>query len=100
MKLKCQTDEKGRPYNDKIRQVYYTFLSRRIGLQHIKPIIESVLSLVDVEIEKLPSVTTACKMVNELGSLSRSQLQSELGKAKSLTMHRDATTKKVVILMV
>jgi hypothetical protein len=63
MKLKCQTDEKGKPYNDQIRQVYYMFLSRRIGLQHIKPIIEGVLSLVDVQIEKLPSVATASEMV-------------------------------------
>jgi len=94
MKLKCQTDEKGKPYNDQIRQVYYMFLSRRIGLQHIKPIIEGVLSLVDVQIEKLPSVTTACKMVNELGSISRTQLESELCNSTALTMHRDATTKK------
>ena len=82
MKLKCQTDEKGKPYNDQIRQVYYMFLSRRIGLQHIKPIIEGVLSLLDVQIEKLPSVTTAC------------QLESELCNSTALTMHRDATTKK------
>lgn len=75
MKLKCQTDEKGKTYNDQIRQVYYMFLSRRIGLQHIKSIIEGVLSLVDVQIEKLPSVTTSCKMVNELGSISRTQIR-------------------------
>jgi hypothetical protein len=31
MKLKCQTDEKGKPYNDQIRQVHYMFLNRRIG---------------------------------------------------------------------
>jgi hypothetical protein len=58
------------------------FLSRRVGLQHIKPIIEGVLSLLDVQIEKLPSVTTAC------------QLESELCNSTALTMHRDATTKK------
>ena len=94
MKLKCQTDEKGKPYNDQIRQVYYMFLSRRIGLQHIKPIIEGVLSLVDVHIEKLPSVATASEMVNELESISRTQLESELCNSNALTMHRDATTKK------
>jgi 1-deoxy-D-xylulose 5-phosphate reductoisomerase len=52
MKLKCETDEKGKPYNDQIRQVHYMFLNRRIGFQHIQPIIEGVLSLVDVQIEK------------------------------------------------
>ena len=92
-KLNFQNNEKGKPYNEKLRKIYYLFLSRRIGLQHIRPVFEAVLSLVDFEIEKLPRLITACKMVNEMGTISRMQLQEQLSSNK-LTMHRDATTKK------
>lgn len=92
-KIYFQNNEKGKSYNEKLRKIYYLFLSRRIGLQHTRPVIEAVLSLVDFEIEKLPSLTTACKMVNEMVTISRMQLQEQLSSNK-LTMHRDATTKK------
>jgi hypothetical protein len=48
----------------------------------IRPVIEAVLSLVDFEIEKLPNLTTACKMVNEMGTISRMQLQEQLSSSK------------------
>ena len=92
-RLNFQNNENGKPYNENLRKNYYLFLSRRISLQHITPVIEAVLSLVDFEIEKLPSLTTACKMVNAMGTISRMQLQEQLSSNK-LTMHRDATTKK------
>lgn len=53
--LNFQNNEKGKPYNEKFRKKYYLFFSRRIGLQHIRPVIKVVLSLVDFEIEKIPS---------------------------------------------
>lgn len=87
-KKNFQNNEKGKPYNEKLRKNYYLFLSRRICLQHIRPIIEAVLSLVE-----LPSLTIACKMVSEMGTISRMQLQEQLSSNK-LTMHRDATTKR------
>lgn len=92
--LNFRLNEKGKPYNEKLRKLYYLFLSRRIGLQHIQPIIKGVLSLVDFEIEQLPSISTASKMFHELGTISRKQINDELSNEKNITMHRDATTKK------
>ncbi|CAC5411200.1 unnamed protein product [Mytilus coruscus] len=39
---------KGKPFTDRLRQVYYCFRSRKIGLEHIAPLIISVLSLADI----------------------------------------------------
>ncbi|CAG2215596.1 unnamed protein product [Mytilus edulis] len=92
--LSVRLSEKGKPYDENIRKVYYEFLSRNIGLQHIQPIIRTVLSLVNYEINELPSVSTASKMMHELGSVSRHHIEDEFKNDKNLTMHRDATTKK------
>ncbi|VDH92211.1 Hypothetical predicted protein [Mytilus galloprovincialis] len=62
--LSVRLSEKGKPYDENIRKVNYEFLSRNIGLQHIQPIIRIVLSLVNYEINELPSVSTASKMMH------------------------------------
>ena len=89
---------KGKMYSEKLREVYYKLRSFKVPLTYIGPIIKSVLQLFDIEIADLPSVTTAANFTNEMGIVSRKQL-SETSSSKNVTMHRDATKKKVDIIM-
>ncbi|CAC5424695.1 unnamed protein product [Mytilus coruscus] len=92
--LNFRVKQKGNPYDGKLRKLYYVFLSRNIGLEHINPLIKGVLQLIYYNIEDLPSIATASKMSHEIGSICRQQLSAELSNAENLTMHREATTKK------
>ena len=87
-------DSKGKPYNFKLRNLYYIFRRRNIGLVHIAPIIQSVLELFDIHVENLPSKSTAAVLTSEMGVVSRFHLNEELTNSSNITMHRDATTKK------
>ena len=40
--IETRNDTTGRPYNAKIREIYYNFRCRGIGLQHCAPLIKSV----------------------------------------------------------
>ena len=57
--IETRNDTTGRPYNEKICEIYYNFRSRGIGLQHCAPLIKSVLNVFDVHIDELPSESTA-----------------------------------------
>ncbi|CAC5406929.1 unnamed protein product [Mytilus coruscus] len=87
---------KGKPFTDRLRQVYYCFRSRKIGLEHIAPLIISVLSLADITLtlDDLPSISTAAKLTSELGIVARNHVKDELAPLDKITMQRDATTKK------
>ncbi|CAG2226354.1 unnamed protein product [Mytilus edulis] len=86
-----RNNTKGKPFTDRLRQVYYCFRSRKIGLEHIAPLIISVLSLADITLtlDDLPSISTAAKLTSELGIVARNHVKDE-----KITMQRDATTKK------
>ena len=49
------TSGRGRAYNHKIGQVYYTLRSIGISVSKIGFVIRSVLSMVDIDIDFLPS---------------------------------------------
>ncbi|CAC5426850.1 unnamed protein product [Mytilus coruscus] len=87
---------KGKPFTDRLRQVYYCFRSRKIGLEHIAPLIISVLSLADISLtlDDLPSISTAAKLTSELGIVATNHVKDELAPLHKITMQRDATTKK------
>ncbi|XP_056016543.1 uncharacterized protein LOC125672427 [Ostrea edulis] len=87
-------DSKGKPYNFKLRNLYYIFRSRNIGIVHIGPIVESVLDLFDIHVKNLPSKSTVAVLTSEMGVLSRIHVNEEIKKSNKITMHRDATTKK------
>ncbi|CAG2229676.1 unnamed protein product [Mytilus edulis] len=86
-----RNNTKGKPFTDRLRQVYYCFCSRKIGLEHIALLIISVLSLADIilTLDDLPSISTAAKLTSELGIVARNHVKDE-----KITMQRDATTKK------
>ncbi|VDI09992.1 Hypothetical predicted protein [Mytilus galloprovincialis] len=91
-----RNNTKGKPFTDRLRQVYYCFRSRKIGLEHIAPLIISVLSLADITLtlDDLPSISTAAKLTSELGIVARNHVKDELAPLDKITMQRDATTKK------
>ncbi|XP_062621623.1 uncharacterized protein LOC134283186 [Saccostrea cucullata] len=85
---------KGRPFNFKLRKLYYFFISNNIGVQHISPVVEAVLNIFDIHVKNLPSKSTTAVLSSEMGVLSRNHVKEELLNSKNITMHRDATTKK------
>lgn len=68
---------KGKPYNFKLRNLYYNFRSRNIGLVQIGPIIQCVLDLFDINVENLPSKSTAASFTSEMGVVSRNKLMKK-----------------------
>jgi hypothetical protein len=89
------TSGRGTAYNHKIkRQVYYTLRSIGISVSKIDFVIRSVLSVVDIDIDFLPSKSTAANITSELGLVARQQLTEEMNNITDCTMLRDATTKK------
>ena len=89
-----QISGRGTAYNHKIRQVYYTLRSICISVSKIDFVIRSVLSMVDIDIDFLPSKSTAANITSELGLVARQQLTEEMNNTTDCTMLRDATTKK------
>ena len=93
-KIDFRENCKGKPFNYKLRNLYYFFISKNIGVEHISPVVKSVLNLFDISVDILPSKSTVSNMSNEMGVLSRIQTNEELLNCTNVTMHRDATTKK------
>ena len=59
-----KTSGRGTSYKHKIRQVYYTLRSICISVSTIDFVIRSVLSMVDIDIDCLPSKSTAANITN------------------------------------
>ena len=92
---------KGKPFfNYKLRNLFYFFISKNIGVEHISPVVKSVLNLFDISVDILPSKSTVSNMSIQMGVLSRMQTNEELLNCTNVTMHRDATTKRVNIFIV
>ena len=88
-------DEKiGKPYNSKIRQLYYDLRSRGVALKQCAPIIKSVCNILEIEIDDLPCIATAKNLTTEAGIVSKQHIADEVKNSDSLTVLRDATTKK------
>ena len=91
--FEARSTDKGRPYNSKIREIYYSLLSKGVSVANIGSIIRTVLSLVDIEITYLPSKSTAANMSIEIGLVAKQHLTEVLGyDGTNYTLQRDATT--------
>ena len=73
-----KTSGRCKAYNHKIRQIYYTFRNIGISVSKIDFVIKSVLSMVNIDIDSLPSKSTAASITSELGLVARQQLTEEL----------------------
>ena len=91
--IETRNDTTGRPYNEKIREIYYNFRSRGIRLQHCSPLIKSILHVFDMHIGELPSESTAANFSNEMSFIAKQHVGEAIENSKNLTLHRDATTK-------
>jgi hypothetical protein len=69
---------RGTAFNHTIRQVYYTLRSIGISVSTIDFVIRPVLSMVDIDIDFLPSKSTAANKRSELGLVARQQLTEEI----------------------
>jgi len=91
--FEARSTDKGRPYNSKIREIYYSPLSKGVSVANIGSIIRTVLSLVDIEITDLPSKSTAANMSSEICLVAKQHLTEVLGDdGTNYTLQRDATT--------
>ena len=88
--IETRNDTTGRPYNDKIRDIYYNFRSRGIGRQHCAPLINSVLNVFDMHIDELPSGSTAENFSHEMSFIAKQQVDEAKENSQNLTLHRDA----------
>lgn len=52
--LDFKENVKGCPYNYKLRNLYYFFRSRYIGVHHIVTVLEAVLDIFNISVRKLP----------------------------------------------
>ena len=73
-----KTSGRGTAYNHKIRQVYYTLRNIGISVSTIYFVIRTVLSVVYIDIDSLPSKSTAANITSELGLVARQQLTEEM----------------------
>ena len=80
--------------NHKIRQVYYTLRIIGISVSAIYFLKRSVLSMVEIDIDILPSNSTAANITSELGLVGRQQLTEEINSIADCAILRDATTTK------
>ncbi|CAG2236215.1 unnamed protein product [Mytilus edulis] len=92
--LECRSNKKGRPYTDKLREVYYFLCSKGVGINNMNSVIRSVLSLVDIEISDLPSKSTVGNMSSEVSLDAQQHLNEALASSDNFTMQCDATTKR------
>lgn len=58
---------RGKPYDFKLREVVYTLRSHNVVINHIKPVINAVLSLVNFKILDIPCKSTNSILTTEMG---------------------------------
>ena len=86
----------GRPprYTNAIRQCCMDLLSHNVGVQHVSPVIKSVVeTLTDYKLDRLPSTAKMSDMLAESKQIALTQIGEQLLSEDNLTMHRDGTTK-------
>ena len=64
--FEARSTDKGRPYNSNVREIYYSLLSKGVNVANIGSIIRTVLSLVNIEITDLTSMSTAANMSSDI----------------------------------
>ena len=69
-------------------------MSFNVGMKQVEPVIKSVLhNLTNLEVAKLPKLSTLVSMLPEMKTLAYQQLGEELTKNSNLTLHSDGTLK-------
>ena len=91
---KIETQVHSQLYTDSVRQCCLELLSMNVGIQHVDPVIRSVLkNVAGMEIDKLPKPASLVRMLTELKCLSYQQIADELQECENITLHADGTSK-------
>lgn len=89
-----ETKQHHMKYLDRVRKCCIELLSMNVGVNHVEPVIRSVLkNIVSIEVKELPQSTTLIRLFTEMKALSCQQLSEELTKKENLTLHSDGTCK-------
>ena len=83
----------GGVFKDAVRTCCLELLSLNVGILNVRPVIESVLRMVDMSATDLPSTGTLSTMLLELKRVSMLHIAEEVQKADNLTLHSDGTSK-------
>uniref|UniRef100_A0A8W8L2R4 Uncharacterized protein n=1 Tax=Magallana gigas TaxID=29159 RepID=A0A8W8L2R4_MAGGI len=86
-------DEQEKKYSVELRNCIYSLLQLHVSSQVCSQVIESVLSLVNIKANKLPSASTVQNMNIERLVLAQKQLSESLPNTENLTIYTDETTK-------
>ena len=91
---KIETQVHSQLYTDNVHQCYLELLSMNVGIQHVGPVIRSVLkNIAGMEVDKLSKPASLVRMLTELKCLSYQQIADELQGCKNITLHADGTSK-------
>lgn len=86
-------DEQEKIYSVELKNCIYSLLQLHVSSQICSQVIESVLSLVNIKANKLPSASTVQNMNIERLVLAQKQLSESLPNRENLTIYTDETTK-------
>lgn len=92
--LDFKENGKGCLYNYKLRNLYYFFRSRNIGVYYIGFVLEVVLDIFNISVNKLLSKSIVFVLMSEMGVLSRCYLNEEFLNSSNIIMYRDVIIKK------
>ena len=91
-KARLQTKHDG-VFIDSVRMCCLKLLSQNVGILNVRPVIETVLEMVGMHAEQLPSTGTLSNMLIELKRISSMHAASELLASDNLTLYSDGTSK-------
>ena len=86
-------DKDNRYYNSSFREMVYNLLKEHVGLDHVGPVIETVLKFVNKKADKLPCEKTIRTMNIERLHLAQDQLCEEFSQKSNTTTYSDETSK-------
>lgn len=80
-------------YSDDLRICIMELLTHGVGILKVRPILQSVFKLLNVECDKLPERTTINEILIESRSIAHTQIAEALTTTTNNCLHSDGTTK-------
>lgn len=86
-------DKERHCYSKELQECVYELLNHNITTSHVGPVINSVLNMIGVKANKLPSTSTINNMNDQRLILAQSQIGEELAKNQNTCLLSDETSK-------
>ena len=86
-------DEHRNVYSLELRNCVYSLLQNNVSASEVGPVIDTVLKIVDMKVNKLPSRSTVLNMNIQRLALAQKQLSDEFSTKQNTTLLTDETSK-------